>query len=564
MDDAKPARPGSRRRTSMRVMKLLPHRYPFLLVDRIIDMDGDESCVGIKNVTINEPFFQGHFPQYPGHARRAHHRGMAQTAGALCVHQCSAKTTHAAARVLHGHRQRQVPQAGAARRSAALSRTQDPQPRPRVALHGEAKVDGQIVAEAEISAMIVADTAEARAFAQQSMAEHRIIHPTAIVEDGRQTRRRRRDRPLLHVGRERDARRRRRARQPRRRRRPHHHRRAHAHLSRSPRSATSRRISSTRASRRRSRSAPTASIREGVTMNPGTEGGGMSTTVGDNCTFLANSPRRPRLPRRQQRHLLQQRHAGRPLHGRRLRHHRRRRGACIQFARVGAHAFLGGMSGLENDPHSLRHGARQSRASVGPQHRRPAAARLFARRHPRSAPRLPPAVRRRGHADGAHSTTSRRSSPTIRSCRRSSPSSAPAASAPVHAEEASAEAMRVAREAMIRSRYHRASSALWQAAAACRARSPSTSRRAAAAVHIVAIDGEADRDLSDFPLTRGQLGADRRHGARLRNAGVDRDGHRRRGAPAGPLAPSSRISGSFSDLPAIARVVAATAAMTAC
>jgi beta-hydroxyacyl-ACP dehydratase FabZ len=48
-----------------RVMKLLPHRYPFLMVDRIIDMDRDESAVGIKSVSINEPFFQGHFPGAP-------------------------------------------------------------------------------------------------------------------------------------------------------------------------------------------------------------------------------------------------------------------------------------------------------------------------------------------------------------------------------------------------------------------------------------------------------------------------------------------------------------------
>ena len=48
----------------MRVLKLLPHRYPFLLVDRIYDMKGDESCIGVKNVTINEPFFQGHFPSF--------------------------------------------------------------------------------------------------------------------------------------------------------------------------------------------------------------------------------------------------------------------------------------------------------------------------------------------------------------------------------------------------------------------------------------------------------------------------------------------------------------------
>ena len=52
-----------------RLMKLLPHRFPFLLVDRMFDMDRDESAVGLKNVTINEPFFQGHFPEYPVRCR---------------------------------------------------------------------------------------------------------------------------------------------------------------------------------------------------------------------------------------------------------------------------------------------------------------------------------------------------------------------------------------------------------------------------------------------------------------------------------------------------------------
>ena len=47
------------------ILKILPHRYPFLLVDRIIDMVGDTKCTGIKNVTINEPFFIGHFPGHP-------------------------------------------------------------------------------------------------------------------------------------------------------------------------------------------------------------------------------------------------------------------------------------------------------------------------------------------------------------------------------------------------------------------------------------------------------------------------------------------------------------------
>ena len=68
-----------------RILTLLPHRYPFLLVDRIFDMRGDESCIGIKNVTANEPQFQGHFPGQPIMPGVLLIEGMAQTAGALCV-----------------------------------------------------------------------------------------------------------------------------------------------------------------------------------------------------------------------------------------------------------------------------------------------------------------------------------------------------------------------------------------------------------------------------------------------------------------------------------------------
>lgn len=49
----------------LEVMKLLPHRYPFLLIDKIIEIDGDSSAIGIKNVTVNEPHFTGHFPDRP-------------------------------------------------------------------------------------------------------------------------------------------------------------------------------------------------------------------------------------------------------------------------------------------------------------------------------------------------------------------------------------------------------------------------------------------------------------------------------------------------------------------
>jgi len=47
------------------IMKLLPHRYPFLLVDRVLEIDPGKKIVGLKNVTMNEPFFPGHFPGHP-------------------------------------------------------------------------------------------------------------------------------------------------------------------------------------------------------------------------------------------------------------------------------------------------------------------------------------------------------------------------------------------------------------------------------------------------------------------------------------------------------------------
>jgi 3-hydroxyacyl-[acyl-carrier-protein] dehydratase len=69
----------------MRLMEILPHRYPFLLIDKIVDIDGDNSAIGIKNITINEPHFNGHFPGKPIMPGVLIVEAMAQTAGAIAL-----------------------------------------------------------------------------------------------------------------------------------------------------------------------------------------------------------------------------------------------------------------------------------------------------------------------------------------------------------------------------------------------------------------------------------------------------------------------------------------------
>jgi len=139
---------------TLRVMKLLPHRYPFLMVDRIIDMDRDESAIGIKAVSMNEPFFQGHFPGFPIMPGVLIVEGLAQTAGALCVSnydtsykpqlvyfmgidRAKFRKPVLPGDLLHYH-VKKLRSRGKAWR-----------------FYGEARVNGQIVAEAEVSALIL-------------------------------------------------------------------------------------------------------------------------------------------------------------------------------------------------------------------------------------------------------------------------------------------------------------------------------------------------------------------------------------------------------------------------
>jgi 3-hydroxyacyl-[acyl-carrier-protein] dehydratase len=77
-----------------RILQLLPHRYPFLMIDRILEVDGDESAIGIKNVSVNEPIFQGHFPGNPVFPGVLIIEGMAQTAGAIAIAADQTKGRH--------------------------------------------------------------------------------------------------------------------------------------------------------------------------------------------------------------------------------------------------------------------------------------------------------------------------------------------------------------------------------------------------------------------------------------------------------------------------------------
>lgn len=74
----------------MRIMEMIPHRYPFLMIDRVKDIKTGESAVGVKNVTATEPHFQGHFPGHPIMPGVLIIEAMAQTAAVLVVHTLGA------------------------------------------------------------------------------------------------------------------------------------------------------------------------------------------------------------------------------------------------------------------------------------------------------------------------------------------------------------------------------------------------------------------------------------------------------------------------------------------
>lgn len=138
------------------ILNALPHRYPFLLVDRIRDIEGDRKGVGIKNVTINEPHFMGHFPGKPIMPGVLIIEALAQTAGAITIFaQKSANPAANPASVFFmtidncKFRKPVVP-GDQLELHVELIKRRGPASR----FTGKAFVDGQMVAEAELMAMV--------------------------------------------------------------------------------------------------------------------------------------------------------------------------------------------------------------------------------------------------------------------------------------------------------------------------------------------------------------------------------------------------------------------------
>ncbi len=137
------------------VLKHLPHRYPFLLIDRVLDFRKDEYLIALKNVTFNEPFFPGHFPHRPVMPGVMLIEGMAQTAGALCVHASkSARPKIVYFMTIDKSEFRKPVGPGD---TVEYHMTKINQRRNMWWYRGEAKVRGQIVCEAEVSAMLVTE-----------------------------------------------------------------------------------------------------------------------------------------------------------------------------------------------------------------------------------------------------------------------------------------------------------------------------------------------------------------------------------------------------------------------
>ncbi|OGW53591.1 MAG: 3-hydroxyacyl-[acyl-carrier-protein] dehydratase FabZ [Nitrospirae bacterium RBG_19FT_COMBO_55_12] len=139
------------------IQEMLPHRYPFLLIDRIIELEANKRIVGIKNVTINEPFFQGHFPGHPIMPGVLLLEAMAQTGGVLALRSAAEAGADVKSKLLYfmtiDKAKFRKPVVPGDQVRFELEQIKD---RGNVRSYkAVALVDGALVAEAELMAMIV-------------------------------------------------------------------------------------------------------------------------------------------------------------------------------------------------------------------------------------------------------------------------------------------------------------------------------------------------------------------------------------------------------------------------
>jgi 3-hydroxyacyl-[acyl-carrier-protein] dehydratase len=136
------------------VLSALPHRYPFVMIDRVQDMRGDAFGIGIKNVTFNEPQFLGHFPGRPVFPGVLMIEGMAQTAGVIVIHSGLVQATRDVFFLTIDKAKFRRPVVPGD--TLEYHMTKINHRRTMWWYRGEAKVRGQVVAEAEVGAMISA------------------------------------------------------------------------------------------------------------------------------------------------------------------------------------------------------------------------------------------------------------------------------------------------------------------------------------------------------------------------------------------------------------------------
>ena len=165
------------------IMDFLPHRYPFLLIDRVVEFEPAKRLVAIKNVTINEPFFQGHFPGYPIMPGVLVVEAMAQAGGIIMMHE------------LPDRKSKLVVFTGIERAKFRRPVTPGDQLRIEVdvlsfrtragKIQGRATVDGKLACEATLTCAVVTRERERRAHGDSSADENlvEVSAPTAPVSE---------------------------------------------------------------------------------------------------------------------------------------------------------------------------------------------------------------------------------------------------------------------------------------------------------------------------------------------------------------------------------------------